>query len=353
MSKEIKFTESTIGTMKYLYHDLTVAASTPEHREIIRENANKLHLVPYSHQIPDGFETLCYDLGEVHHGLIPLVHVFHPKRPIKLEELILLMHGIVGTILSGINLGLYENSYVLDPKYIYMKRNSTQPQLVYLPFPINTPLKIGFGLLVHYLNGAYDQSNPLTGQVLTGIKHVVTGNFSLRDIATIVVQAANNKTVDKKFLIPHTDKPVAEPKGIFRRLVAGGAKKDAPYEDPFEGFDERTVISQTDTSGINLNVAALYVVERGEKVLQIPITKEYFVLGRTRSEVDHCFEEKSISRVHAVITTEKDGYFAMDKGSAGGTFVNGEKLIPNHSKEIKHGDELMLHKKTLLFECAE
>ncbi|MCL2188197.1 MAG: FHA domain-containing protein [Defluviitaleaceae bacterium] len=352
MNKEITFTESVIGSMKYLYHEPS-AATNPAHRQTIRENAGSLHLVPYSHQIPDGFETLCYELGEVHHGLISLVHVFHAKRPIKAEELILLVHGIVGAVLTGTKLGLHENSFMLDPRYVYMKRNSTQPQLVYLPYSIDVPLKIGFGQLVHYLSLSQDTANPLTGQILTALKNTVTGNFNLRDLATIVVQAANSKTIEDKYLNPQKDKPADEPKGIFKRLVAGvtGSKESEAYEDPFAGFDERTVISMTDVSGIDLNVAALYVMERDARVMQIPITKEYFVLGRTRNECDHCFDEKSISRVHAVIQSDAKGYTVTDKGSSGGTFVNGARIVSNHPVPLKHGDTLELHKKKLLFEC--
>jgi hypothetical protein len=357
MSQNIKLTESTIGSMKYLYYDMSASPSPsrPDHRDIIKENSNKLNLVPYTHQIPGGFETLCYELGEVHHGLIPLVHVFHTKRPIKLEELILLMHGIVATVLQGTKLELYESSFLLEPKHVYMKRNSTQPQLVYLPIQIETPLKVGFGQLVHYLSTAYDQTNPLTGQIITALKNIVTGNFSLRDIVTVVVQAANQQTVDKKFLVPSTDKPKAESKGLFKRLVSSvtGKEKTGGYDDPFEGFDERTVISMTDVSKINLNVAALYVMDGETCVFEIPITKDNFILGRNVNEVDHCFEEKGISRIHAVITVLGNEYTLTDKGSSGGTFVNGERLVSGQPVPLKDGDEIVLYKKRLRFEVAK
>jgi len=345
MSKEFNLSESTIGNMKYLYHDVSTQ-SFPEHREIIKENFSTLHLVPYAHQIPDGFETLCYDLGEVHHGFISLVHVFHPKRPIKLEELILLIHGIVGTVLSSVKLGLMENSFVLEPKHVYMKRNSTQPQLVYVPIRINEPLKTGFGALVHYLTTSCDTSNPLVGQILAALKNIITTNFNLRDIATVVVQAANKRAVDKQFFEPPVAK--SEPKGLFRRLVGGKGKEE--HDDPFADFDARTVISMTDSSKIDLNVAALYVMDGPVRMLQIPITKEHFVMGRNPNEVDHYFEDKGISRIHAVIDLSGSGYTITDKGSSGGTYLNGARLNPGTPAELRNGDEVVLYKKKLRFE---
>ncbi|MCL2199865.1 MAG: FHA domain-containing protein [Defluviitaleaceae bacterium] len=360
------FSESTIGGKKYLYHNLSAMPSLPEHRAIIKENADKLHIVPYTHQIPDGAEVACFELGEIHHGLIPLVHVFHSKRRIKMEELILLMHGIAGTIISGVRLGLNENSFVLNPKHIYMKRNSTQPRLIYLPMQVDTPLQAGFSELVEYLQDVHDDTNPLTNQILLALKNVAAEDeINHRDVATIVVQAAHSKTVDQKYLNPQAKKaeqptparPAPAPKtGLFNR-VFGSAKtvKQEAYEDPFEDFDERTIIDLTDASSIGLNVAVLYEMAGDVRVLQIPITKDSFVIGRNRNEVDHCFDgknDKGISRIHASIIYDGSNYYVTDKGSSGGTYINGQRLAPGQPQEIKTGDTLQLYTKKLLFECS-
>ena len=353
MSKEITFTETTVGSMKYLYYDPNTVTNQ-SHRELIRKNGANLSLVPYSHQMPDGFETLCYELGEVHHGLIPLVYVFHKKRLIKLEELLLLMHGIVSTVLNGTKLGLLENSFILNPKHIFMKRNSAQPQLVYVPASVDTSLQAEFKQLLQYLSNVNSTAHPLTAQMLAALTNVTNNNFNLRDIATIIVQAANDNKVDEKYLHVQAVAPQAAPKGLFKRIAEGvtGAKEEV-HDDHFADFDERTVLSITDISGIDMNIAALYVVENDVRTLQIPITKDSFVLGRTRGECDHCFEERSISRVHAVIDSNVMGeYTVTDKDSSGGTFVNGARIVPNHPVPLKQGDILTLHKKKLMFECG-
>ncbi|MCL1877580.1 MAG: FHA domain-containing protein, partial [Defluviitaleaceae bacterium] len=147
--------------------------------------------------------------------------------------------------------------------------------------------------------------------------------------------------------------------GFIRRLISSlsGSKEPANYEDPFADFDEKTMISQTDTSTIGLNVAVLCEMDGGMRICQIPITKDSFVLGRKRNEADYCFEgntaaDKGISRIHASIVFDGSDYYLTDKGSSGGTFLNENRLAPGQSAKIVHGDRIRLYQKELIFEHA-
>jgi pSer/pThr/pTyr-binding forkhead associated (FHA) protein len=174
-------------------------------------------------------------------------------------------------------------------------------------------------------------------------------------MAAVVVQAAHNK-IDPKYLIP-PPKNEEQKMGLFKRIVKNvTGTKEEKFEDPFADFDERTMIDMTDTDAIALNIGVLYVIDNDRRVLQIPITKDSFVLGRNRAEVDFCFDgenDRGVSRVHAIIIQNDDGYFVTDKNSSGGTFVNDEMLSPDIPTQIKSGDKLRLYKKELLFECSE
>ena len=44
-----------------------------------------------------------------------------------------------------------------------------------------------------------------------------------------------------------------------------------------------------------------------------------------------------MSRRHAAIEREESGYFLMDLASSAGTFVNGQKLIPNVPQALENG----------------
>jgi len=165
-----------------------------------------------------------------------------------------------------------------------------------------------------------------------------------------VVQAANKKTVDPRYLTVQPKQE--EPKGLFKRLIGSVTGKDEGlnYENPFADIDERTIISMTDASNINLNVAALYVLENETRIMQILIDKDAYVLGRKRDEVDFAFDDKGISRVHASIVFDGRGYFVTDKGSSGGTFINQKRLTPGEPTEIKNGDTLQLYTRKMIFE---
>ena len=104
---------------------------------------------------------------------------------------------------------------------------------------------------------------------------------------------------------------------------------------------------------LSVDGAALYLLEKDVRTVQIPITKPEFVLGRKWDKVDYCFvgdEMRGISRVHAVITHDGGGYYVTDKGSSGGTFVNGSKLESGQTAGLGDGDVISLYNVRLLFE---
>jgi hypothetical protein len=53
-------------------------------------------------------------------------------------------------------------------------------------------------------------------------------------------------------------------------------------------------------------------------------------------------QEKGVSRFHAAILRDGDTLTLVDKGSANGTFLNGQALITNSAYIIHDGDEIRL-----------
>ena len=76
-----------------------------------------------------------------------------------------------------------------------------------------------------------------------------------------------------------------------------------------------------------------------------------FTLGRS-SERDLCIASPEISRAHALIDRDTDGYFLRDTGSRHGTFVNGMRIT---STRLRSQDQIALGTPdhTLLFEVTE
>jgi len=54
--------------------------------------------------------------------------------------------------------------------------------------------------------------------------------------------------------------------------------------------------------------------------------------------------EKGVSRIHAAIFRADDTLTLVDKGSANGTHLNGQRLVPNQPRVLRDGDEIRLGK---------
>jgi hypothetical protein len=54
--------------------------------------------------------------------------------------------------------------------------------------------------------------------------------------------------------------------------------------------------------------------------------------------------EKGVSRIHAAICRNDDTLTLVDKGSANGTHLNGQRLVPDQPRVLRDGDEIRLGK---------
>lgn len=83
-------------------------------------------------------------------------------------------------------------------------------------------------------------------------------------------------------------------------------------------------------------------------ISKFSITKPDITIGRIPGN-DIILDNPAVSRQHAIIK-ESDGKFIIeDKGSANGTFVNGEKIA---ARELKDDDKIQIMKYTLAFKQA-
>jgi len=86
----------------------------------------------------------------------------------------------------------------------------------------------------------------------------------------------------------------------------------------------------------------------GESPRTVSIEHLPFTLGRS-SERDLCIASPEISRAHALIDRDAEGFFLRDTGSRHGTFVNGERIT---TTRLRSKDQIALGSTdhTLLFE---
>jgi hypothetical protein len=82
----------------------------------------------------------------------------------------------------------------------------------------------------------------------------------------------------------------------------------------------------------------------------ILLTEYPFFIGKLKTNVDYCLDQKVISRYHAKITKEEERYYITDLNSTNGTFVNGQMLQTYEKKEIILGDEIAFANISYVFE---
>lgn len=58
--------------------------------------------------------------------------------------------------------------------------------------------------------------------------------------------------------------------------------------------------------------------------------------------------DDSVSRQHAEIRWTGKAYCIVDKGSTNGTWLNGQRLVPNEPRELKSGDRIAVGRLSLL-----
>lgn len=72
--------------------------------------------------------------------------------------------------------------------------------------------------------------------------------------------------------------------------------------------------------------------------LEVPVDRAWVVMGRGRS-ADVVIAEPTISRAHAAIGYDGEGFFVQDLGSTNGTTVNGARA---QRQPLKTGDQIQM-----------
>ena len=142
-------------------------------------------------------------------------------------------------------------------------------------------------------------------------------------------------------------------KGEFK--VEASLSADADVPGPRVGTRDRSEEDMANTRAVPTNTAdrlglidtgaQLVVFEDGAEKDTISVTKEPVVIGRLSTN-DVVLSDPNVSRRHAELRRDGDGWMVVDLGSTNGTVVNG-KLAGEH--RLKDGDKLTFGKTELVF----
>jgi pSer/pThr/pTyr-binding forkhead associated (FHA) protein len=93
--------------------------------------------------------------------------------------------------------------------------------------------------------------------------------------------------------------------------------------------------------GNGVNKGAFLKGIQGEKIEEVRIFKNSFIIGRSKPQVDFALQSKFVGKVHSEIINREDNYFIKDINSHNGTFVNNLRIDSNKEYEIRDGDKLV------------
>ncbi len=81
----------------------------------------------------------------------------------------------------------------------------------------------------------------------------------------------------------------------------------------------------------------------------LKITSSVFLIGSHREEADGIISDDTVSRIHARITKEADGYYLEDMNSTNGTYRNGEALSYKEKVKLEKNDRVSFAKESYRF----
>lgn len=95
-------------------------------------------------------------------------------------------------------------------------------------------------------------------------------------------------------------------------------------------------------TGLETDAGLRLVSMQRREAPDIVIDREKVIIGKKRDQVTVCLHQEGISRIHARVEKKNEQYFITDLNSTNGTFINGERLLPNEQRKIVSGDKINL-----------
>lgn len=139
-----------------------------------------------------------------------------------------------------------------------------------------------------------------------------------------------------KGVFTHSDKKanIHERKREYSDVVVN---RNSNIENQYEALETEVLSEEIFTPTIVLSGV------KTPEVINIPITKEKFLIGKNKQMVDGVITfNKAISRIHCKILYKDGRYFLLDEKSANGTYVNNLRVPVNGQVQIKVGDVIKL-----------
>lgn len=324
---DLEFKEIIENNHKYL--SLKCGSYDTVEYQIKMINHNKeLPLIPIEIFTMNGVNTLTYEVT----NLGNLFNYLYNTRP-RSEIIINILSSIVSLISNIESYLLKVDNILFNENYIFYDPLLKEVKIIYLPYKV--PIE----------NRAFNQKMIILN-LLDAIKSSGVVREDLNDCIMKVRDDFMNIDELKEFLddlskgnplkeISENDnKEIREKKRFLPSFLS---KKKNTQNKNTEKMNINYKEEKTISEGCNLNI----LDESGNR--NIFLDKEIYLIGRLEGSVDIVIKSSSVGRVHGRIEKVSDNTYSFeDLGSKNGSFINGERLIPNRKYQILSGNELRL-----------
>lgn len=344
-------------------------------------------LLPCSLRYIDGDAYLYYDITSCQN----IAQLFE-KRPMTRQWVMDFLWSMRRVRQEMSRFLLESSNLIWSPGHIYQDLEKKEFYFLYIPYcEENT----GFDELmeyliehidyqdeelVEYLYRAYDQYETAGETYLQSkifedaecLRTVQTDAGDLRDISVADAKPAGEEYRENQGKEDKEEKEEAKEKGIakkgFFNIWENRKKKERQERENYtrnlqltmSGYAvaEETVYEEETSEDIGRTVymeaapASRVCVHRllsEEGKLLAILEQPVYTIGKKRGEADLVLNDLSVSRLHARVIREKDGFYLEDMNSTNGTFKNGLQLQPYEKRKLEEGDEITLGKLTVIY----
>lgn len=226
------------------------------------------------------------------------------------------------------------------------------------------------GIIISFWDALNNSGNDLL-TTLAGIAIVVGGldyflfkkllnkeNMIAKSVKTTTVKS-NNK--DKSQKAPN--RPQQRPVDMNKREVRN-VEQPEHYNEPVVhrqvDYDEQTTAIDSynvdETTFIGDEIVQKRAFLQGTKngiMEEVNITKDSFIIGRIREQVDYVTDNNTIGKMHAEIITRDGHYYLKDLNSRNGTYLNNERLVGNQEYHLNNNDKVIFSNSNFTFIILE
>ncbi|WP_411167596.1 DUF6382 domain-containing protein [Clostridium sp. MB05] len=319
---DLKFKEIIENNHKYL--SLKCNSYDTVEYQIKMLNYNKeLPLIPIELFTMNGVNTMSYEVTD----LVNLFNYIYNTRP-RREIIINILSSIVFLISNIESYFLKVDNILFNEDYIFFDSISKEVKLIYVPFKM--PME----------NKSFSQKMIILN-LLDAIKSSGIMREDLNDCIMKVRDDFINIEELKEFLDDISkERPLRVESNIKDKAVKDKKRFLPNFLSRKKNIDNNRVddkVESTISEGFTLNI----LDDLNNR--SIYLEKNIYLIGRLEGSVDIVLNSSSVGRVHGRIEKgSNDTYYYEDLGSKNGSFINGERLIPNRKYHIISGNEIRL-----------